>query len=248
MLIICSRYNVPMRENIRKFMLLTILYGLMASSGCKLDVPEGENPTFYLLKKAWPGKPTMDRKELLVSLASEDADLRRHGVMMFGNKKYAEFETTPELLANVALTDTDALVRATAVQALSSFHNYPDIINVYKKTAGDENPLVRQTTMEELRLFRSHKETLSILVERIEDDLEPDVKGPAAEILGFYRDRNALNALLVGLGDDDFQVSYLSKQSLQRLTGQDFGYDGQAWRQWIEEQNDPFAIFAGEYD
>ena len=220
----------------------------MASSGCKLDIPEDENPTFYLLKKTWPGKSTMSRKQLLLSLASEDADLRRLGVMQLGEKQFANFETTPELLASVALTDNDALVRATAVQTLSPFHDYPDIINVYKKTADDESPLVRQTTMEELRLFRSHKETLSILVERIEEDLEPDVRGPAAENLGFYRDRNALNALLVGLGDDDFQVSYLSKQSLQRLTGQDFGYDGQLWRQWIEEQNEPFAIFAGEYD
>lgn len=229
-------------------MLITSLCVLTVLSGCKLDVPEGENPTVYLLKKAWPGRPMMDRKELLVSLASEDADLRRHGVMMLGHKKFSDFETTPELLASVAMTDSDPLVRATAVQTLSPFHGYPDIIKVYKKTAVDDSPLVRQATMEELRLYRSREETLGILVERIEEDPEADVKGPAADILGFYRDRKALNALLVGLGDDDFQVSYSSRQSLQRLTGQDFGYDGLIWRQWIEQEDDPFAIFAGDYD
>ena len=229
-------------------MLLTILCVSTGLGGCKVNIPEGENPTLYLLKKAWPGQPTMSRKQLLASLASEDADLRRQGVMMLGKKKYRNFETTPELLASVALTDGDALVRATAVQTLGVFQEFFDIINVYEKTAEDDSPLVRQTTMEQLRMFRSRDDTLHILVKRMEEDLEPDVKGPAAEILGFIPDRKALNALLMGLGDDDFQVSYLSKQSLQRLTGQDFGYDGQAWRHWIEQQDEPFAILAGDYD
>ena len=147
-----------MRENIRKFMLLTILYGLMASSGCKLDVPEGENPTFYLLKKAWPGKPTMDRKELLVSLASEDADLRRHGVMMFGNKKYAEFETTPELLANVALTVCNQATESYPRKHPSSLHRTRRLQNPNQGDPNYELPHVscpQSGTKTAQRAFRS---------------------------------------------------------------------------------------------
>ena len=219
---------------------------LLALSGCQLDIPKNEHPMLYLLKKTMPPTKTMTKQELLRNLASDDPDLRRLGLLTLGEKRFLDLDTTPKLLKSLALSDPDDLVRATAVEMLCRCPDSFDQIPAYQKTSQDSAPLVRQETLRCLNSMPPHPQALTLLIERLSEDDDSETKAFAAEGLGAYRDRKALEALLGGLTDEAFHVNYRSRQSLIKLTEHDFEYDITKWKEWLDQQNDPFAPFAGE--
>ncbi|MFH0944067.1 MAG: hypothetical protein V2A76_02615 [Planctomycetota bacterium] len=74
--------------------------------------------------------------------------------------------------------------------------------------------------------------------ERLLDLMEEVLKifyGP-----NFRREREAIDILLKGLDSDSPQVRRSSLEHLNRLTRQDFGDDGAAWRAWWVEHRSTF--------
>ena len=173
-------------------------------------------------------------------LTSDDADVRREAVMALSSGKTAQLKSTPELLGVVALDDKDALVKATAVEALAQYSQWPRLTDVLAQTATDENAMVRLATVQVLDANK-RSESLIILLDMLEAETDNETRSEIADALGYYPDRRVLRGLIETVAHDDFRVSYSSRQSLVTLTGQDHQYDDDAWRKWLAETTQPFS-------
>ncbi len=67
-------------------------------------------------------------------------------------------------------------------------------------------------------------------------DRDKLVRRHAAWALGKLGDPRAVLALIFKIRDVDFDVRWFAQWALRQITGQDFGNDQQAWRQWWLEQ------------
>ena len=218
----------------------------LGAGGCRLDVPEGQSPLAAIIGKMMPNRVAMGREALYASLTSSDADLRREGVLTLGKNRWRSAPTTPELLGIFALDDPDTLVRATAIQSLVKLDRHPKMAQILEAVCHDQSALVR---WEGVKALRTHAvpESLTILLDRLAGDGDASVRAEAANILVAYRDLRSLRALVQGMDDDNFQVSYRALQSLRKLTGKDFEYDVHAWQSWLATTEKPFATLAGDY-
>lgn len=194
---------------------------------------EGPNPIQSLLAAIMGDSPAERRQKLLDKLSSPDADLRREGVHMLGEKEPAQWNVTPKLLKVMARGDSDAQVRAAAVQVLVDVA--PDdshLAEVMPFVAKDSSALVRREGIAAMaaKPQPGHMDTLLAMLDAESD---PDLRAKIVTALSDYNDRNVLLALLDALTDDYFSVSYRARESLKRITGVDYGYDQDAWREHV---------------
>ena len=228
------------------WMLAWVVSVAVGTGGCRLDLPEGQSPVAAMIGKLMPNRVAMGREALYASLTSDDADLRREGVLALGKGKWPNAPTTPELLGVFAMEDPDPLVRATAVQSLAKLHGHPKMGEILQAVSQDDSALVR---WEGVKALGAHagSESLTILLDRVASDADASVRAEAAGMLVAYRDLRGLRVLVQGMDDDSFQVSYRARQSLRKLTGKDFEYDVLAWQSWLATAEEPFATLAGDY-
>jgi len=220
---------------------------LMGAWGCRVsENAEQQNPVAALITRLLGENETKRREALLEKLSSADADFRREGVLMLGEGEAAKLEATVKLLASLAESDLEPQVRATAIQVLAKIGSRQKLQEVLPKAIGDESKTVR---MECVRVLGQQREEafLVLLLEMLATDPEAAIRTEAARGLGNYRYRGAIQGLIRALAEDDeFGVWYRSKESLEKLTGKNFGYDPQAWRQWFETTEQPFSDKTGE--
>jgi len=225
---------------IRKIRYLSVFAVMAMVGGCSLNVPEGQNPVGYLIRKALPESKSSRQKRLLENLGSEDPDLRREAILILRDSKTENSKATSEILAILARGDSSEQVRAEAVKTISMREPDENAMKVFKETAKDSSKLVRWETVLAVR-ERVNPDSLEILLDRLANDPDSEVRSEAAAALSPYRDRRVLRALLTSLQDSNFSISYHSKQSLQTLTAQDFAYNFRLWQDWITNTPDPFA-------
>ena len=223
---------------------LFLISGLMCllpfwAAGCRIATSNEQSPVAALIAKLLPDQPKVRRQKLLDSLSSPDADTRREGVLQLGRGEAAGWNATPNILSIMALGDQDAQVRAAAVRVLAHISDGPIVFETARKAAKDDSEMVRLASIAVLS-HSSGEPELKTLLERLSQDQVGEVRAAAAAALGTYNDRRALRGLLNALEDAQFAVAYRARQSLNRLTGEDMGYDKQAWRQWLYTNNDLF--------
>lgn len=182
-----------------------------------------------------PDSPSEQWEKLSNKLRSPDADIRRQGVLMLGEENFAGVEDVPELLAVMATGDPAAQVRATAVEVLSRVDtNSVKLQEVIEDRVTDHSPIVRLACVTALERYR-HGWGAGLLIDRLNNDSETEIRATAASALKHYRNRRALGALVSAIGDINFQLAYEARNSLKEITGVDFEYDQQLWQQWIAE-------------
>jgi len=212
----------------------------MAGGGCSLDVPEGQNPVGYLIRKALPEDKPSKQKRLLENLGSSDPDLRREAILILRDSKAENSKATSEILAILARGDSSEQVRAEAVKTIALREPDETAMKVFKETAKDSAKLVRGESVLAVAQ-RNNPESMEILLDRLANDPDPEIRSEAAAGLHAYRDRKVFRVLLTGMQDSHFSVSYQCKQSLETLTGQKFAYNIRLWQDWITNTPDPFA-------
>ena len=224
-----------------------VLLILMGWWGCRVsENAEQRNPVAGLIVRLLGEDETQRREVLLEKLSSADADFRREGVLMLGEGEAAKLEATVKLLASQAESDPEGQVRATAIQVLAKIGPRQRLQEVLPKVIGDDSKTVR---MECVRVLGQQREEafLVLLLEMLATDPEASIRTEAAKGLGDYRYRGSIQGLIRALAEDDeFGVWYRCKESLEKLTGKNFGYDPQAWRQWFETTEQPFNDKTGE--
>ena len=196
------------------------------------DPGTGRNPLINWLARLLPDSPREKQRNITTLLLSEDADLRRQGILTLADKQPASWKSTPKILANRALGDPDPQVRAAAVQVYAKITPPgEDASELLTQTAQDRDRLVRCETIIALtdRTDPASQKTLLLLLEH---DPEPALRALVAQALANFPDKQVVRALIAVLDDDSFPLAYRARESLKILTAQDFAYDSAAWNQW----------------
>lgn len=169
-----------------------------------------------------------------------DADDRRQGITWIASSPFGGEE---EYLNSYRLfvTDPDPGVRAAAATALGRHGIVQDAMTL-ATLLKDENDLVRWQAADGLRKLHN-PQAVPALIERLDLEIEADAdtRATAALALGQYADEIVFSRLTTALEQPDFNVVSAAHRSLTLLTGVDQGLDPQAWANWFEQTNTPFA-------
>ena len=169
-----------------------------------------------------------------------DADNRREGITWIAVSTFGGEE---EYLRSYRLfvDDPDPGVRAAAATALGRHGTTADAV-ILATMLRDEDNLVGWQAADGLRKLHNPEVTRA-LVERLDPEIEDDgdTRATAALALGQYPDEIVFSRLATALEESDYNVAAAAYHSLKLLTGVDQGLDPQAWGQWFEQTDDPFA-------
>jgi hypothetical protein len=187
----------------------------------------------------------------------QSADRRREGVLrLVSNYDFARVEPYTKRYWQISQGDPDTLVRAAAIRALNRARDR-DAIPVYVKSLDDSNVLVRLEAAKALAnipdesaapvLLRHLKPEVEMRVEGAPAGARPervtenrDVRVAVADALRNFRTKDAARALTEALQDRQFEVSYQARQSLILMTGHDYLYNPEKWREYLSSPN-PFG-------
>lgn len=169
-----------------------------------------------------------------------DADKRFRGLLLLANAPFGSEKPYVEMY-RLAADDGDPGVRGMALRALAMHGTSADGPLVTKKL-GDANDLVRWESSRALQRMY-HPEAVSALLERLDPKKESNVqvRAAAARALGQYPQPRVVQGLISALRDRQLTVNESALASLKILTGEDFGYEAKAWRDWAEGSKEMFA-------
>ena len=169
-------------------------------------------------------------------------DERRKGINKLVEHAYGRRDPYTKRYIELAQSDPDFLVRATAIRALNISRHKP-ATPVFIEALKDANahPIVRLEAAKALANIQdeSAANPLIAAVENPSEDL--DVRIAAAKALKHYRKLDVARALATTLRGKDFGLAWQSRKSLENLTGQDLRYDQSAWLAYLSGPTKPFG-------
>jgi hypothetical protein len=206
---------------------------VLLPTGCAVD---NENiaklPLFEAKSDKIPGLDSpRQRKKIIQEKGTKGAAAADSDKEIIVAQLVLEYQTSP-----------DPNMRREAVDALAKIP-HPKRDQFLQDILKDEDPFVRLSALEALaKTFSGRQEELvSLLIDRMKTDSDKDVRLAAIRILGFATPKDAANELhrlsvqeLGGaLYDKIPAIRYASMQSLQKITGKDYGNDITRWLQFV---------------
>jgi len=173
------------------------------------------------------------------SVTADDADARRKALYQMRKWK----EPSDELVELVGLTllgDDDRMVRAQAAGTLGAWARPASAEPLAKALRNDEDAFVRADCAKALGQIPGQA-SVEALVERLRFDPEADVRVACARALRLHRDVAAAKGLVYGLVDPRLAVRDATEESLRYVTGEDRGFDPEAWHAHFTGTDDPLA-------
>ena len=197
---------------------------------------------------------------LIEALEHEQPDTRRAAIVRVTQTRHSQREAVVETLCTIARTDASPMVRCTAIQALSNQPNPTSAATLAAIVATFDTqstirvpaPQVRADALAALCRLATKDQlagetgrvTRLAAIQLLGADESRDVRILAAEYLGCCPDDDSLSALIASLDQRDFGVVYQAERSLNRLTGQTFDHDSQAWKAWKLSESEPFVAYS----
>lgn len=199
----------------------------------------------------WFGTPPSTYQKMMESPA---ADARRVGINGLAKRDFGELPPYTTRYAQIANSDTDYLVRATAIRSLNRARDR-SAIPLFVKALEDPHVPVRLEACKALnhmpdpsaiapllRILNPPDEVSSARVASFTRPAEDkDVRIAAVDALGHYRTYQVANTLVNLLSDRDFGVAWSAHRSLVAITGKDFRYDAAAWGAYLSGPEKPFG-------
>ena len=139
-------------------------------------------------------------------------------------------------LANIMLSDSHTKVRLEAIKALDKVDGRSQSKAVVRALS-DSDPEVRGYAAE-LCASWDIADALPAVTKMLRQDRANITRASCAHALGIYNNFAAIPALIQALGDDYKDVRIYARESLKEMTGQNFGYDKEAWSHWFELNKD----------
>jgi HEAT repeat protein len=184
----------------------------------------------------------------------QSADVRRTGILrLVTDFEFARKDPYTRRYWQIAQGDPNYLVRVAAIRALDRSRK-STVTPIAIKTMDDPNPLLRLEAAKALAnvpdqssipaLIRHMNPIIDMRGEsgRMEQVQESrDVRVACADALRNFPNRDVTTALVDVLRDKDFEVSWQARKSLVLLTGHDFKYDQNAWRDYFTKAEKPFG-------
>lgn len=195
-----------------------------------LSLLSGCNNTGRDLKQAFePWFPPTPGEVARDAFNVYDADRRQRSVSMLSAAKFGGEESYVRMY-RLLINDPDATVRAACVKALGE-HGTVDDAKLLIVRLGDDASFVRWEAAKSLQKIHN-PEAVAPLINTLTKDEDADARMAAAYALGQYGEFRVFTALVGALDDQEFGVVRLATQSLETLTGQNFGGDGACWLAW----------------
>ena len=219
-----------------------LMLGLTLLTGACLTGCGSTGVTYDNLYEGFFGDepPPTPTQAVAMMFNREDADQRRQGISWIAASKFGGEE---EYLNSYRLfvTDPDPGVRAAVATAIGRHGIVADAPTLATMLA-DEDDLVGWQAADGLRKLHN-PDVIPALVERLDPDVEDDAdtRATVALALGQYPDRVVFSRLAAALEQSDFNVVAAAHRSLTMLTGVDQGLEPQAWADWLEQADNPFA-------
>ena len=200
------------------------LVALVALSGCQS----------FIGYRGWPF-PEHDQTSFHTPAMRIDT-VRQFATRADGTDSQEQREYTDQLARQIQI-EPDPLVREAIIHATSEFRT---ALAYQMLEAGlrDESPTVRIACCQALG-YRAETRSIASLATALRDDTETDVRLAATEALGNIKDPTAVAAVAVALNDRDPAMQFVGVQSMQSITGKNYGGDVDAWRQVAAGQNPP---------
>jgi hypothetical protein len=231
---------------------LAVVPLVLCLSGCA-DIGWNPEPGAESIFQAF--SPPSPRQAAEWAIDRYDPDKRHRGTLLLAAAPFASEPVYVELFVR-NIEDTDPRVRAAAARALGN-NGEPEHLPLLITALADDDPLVRQEAAVSLQRIHGPeaidplRERIAVEVtrsgDRVNVESEAIVRAEAAHALGQYPSREVVYDLIRALRENPLSVNVATRSSLRTLTGQDFGYDYNAWREWFEGNTDPFAARAAYY-
>ncbi len=183
-------------------------------------------------------------------LDPHDPDNRREGLVLISNSTFGGAEAYLTAYRDYVEHERDGIVKAVAIRALAR-HGLPQDAPLIAARLVHEDMLVRWEAAKGLQRLHNPtvvRDLLRCLNERFDRDGDDrpdrertDVRVAAARALGQYPLRRVFEGLHEALAARELAVNTAAEASLETITGQSFGLDLRAWRQWYDSVEDPFA-------
>jgi hypothetical protein len=207
-----------MRKSLKILLLPLALVGLATQVGCT---------TIPSWAARWPIIEE-DRTTYRTPHLRADA-VRAFAERADGTDSQEQRDLTDQLARQIQI-EPDPLVREAIVQTIAAFRT-PLAQQVLQAGLHDNDVGVRVACCQLLG-ERGDPAAVESLAAVLKADDSKDVRLAAAEALGGIRSPNAVRALSVALEDRDPALQFVGIKSAQSISGQDFGGDVEAWRQF----------------
>jgi HEAT repeat protein len=215
--------------------ILIVIASLLLFTGCEtLDSSMKQTGNFFSRIGKSPRKSAANMEDPYFP------DERREGMNELVKRDFGRRPPYTERYAQIARSDNDWLVRASAVRALNRSRDR-SAIPVFVAALGDKNDQVRLEGAKAL-IHLPDESAVTPLVRLVQNpDEYRDVRIAAAEALQHYRSLEAARALANNLSSRDFGVAWQSRQTLILMTGQDLRYDEAGWLAYLTGPEKPFG-------
>ncbi|CAN5533283.1 hypothetical protein BH09PLA1_BH09PLA1_18480 [soil metagenome] len=167
-------------------------------------------------------------------------DERREGINELVSRPYGRVQPYTDQYSNIAQSDADYLVRATAIRALNRAR-HRESTPLFINALNDDSDLVRLEGAKALVNMPDDKAVPGLVKLVTNANENRDVRIAAAEALKYYRNVEVARALISQLGGREFGLSWQAHRSLVRLTGRDMRYDEGAWLTYLANPDKPFG-------
>ncbi len=135
-------------------------------------------------------------------------------------------------LDDIAQNSSNSILRAEATLTLAEFAD-PTTIPTLQLAMDDEHADVRVAACKAWGR-RGGPEALDLLTQAVANDSDLDVRLAATTELAKFKEQSSLQALSVALNDKDPALQHRAVQSLKSVSGQDYGDNVPAWRDFVE--------------
>ncbi len=226
--------------------MVSVICGSCVTSGCS-------QRRHY--KSAWLVSRSDVARYVEQATHADSADARREAIVQLTKTRYADDDIVIEAYGQIAREDPNEIVRCVAVRALSQ-SSHENVVaalvdlagpNVANETSGPTDRVRADILrgLEQLatqdRLTQDQMDaSASIAVRSLRNQSNRDVQVASVILLGRLPRRASLDALIGTLNHPDYGVVYHARRSLEALTGQVFGDDPAAWRDWLSATESPF--------
>jgi hypothetical protein len=167
-------------------------------------------------------------------------DERRIGINRLSSYPFGLHPPYTTRYEQIARTDQDWLVRATAIRALNRARWQP-ATPLFIKALNDVNDHVRLEAAKALSNVPD-PDAAPVLLNLVNDTTENrDVRIAAADALRHYKTVEVARTLATQLGGREFGLAWQSRKSLMEMTGRDMRYDESAWLNFITGPEKPLG-------
>jgi HEAT repeat protein len=169
-------------------------------------------------------------------------DERRKGINKLVQSDFGRRDPYTKRYAQIASSDPDFLVRATAIRALNR-SRYKPATSIFIEALKDKeaHAVVRLEAAKALANIPDPN-AATALVDTVNNAAEDrDVRIAAADALRHYKQIEVARALASKLRGNDFGLAWQSRKSLENLTGRDLRYDQTAWLAYLSGPTKPFG-------